>query len=157
MSTMNRSQGTSSSYLAILALVVIVPLVVLMLLGGGLSEVSRVQIRAQAGAAPAIEWTGLGEYVSIPGGMNVKGHASKHDGQVLDAWKIYTLLLEGQCVASAVFCGPSDIEKLYLCVDPTGRIGGLVVFGNEILTGYQANQRYWTRKVNKPEWEVCRD
>ena len=113
--------------------------------------------RPAAQETSAIEWTGLGEHISIPGGIAIRRHAGKHGDQVLDAWKIYTLLLEGQCVASAVFCGPSDIEKLYLCVDPTGRIGGLIVFGEEILTGYQANQNYWTRKVGKPEWEVCRD
>lgn len=113
--------------------------------------------RLAAQEVNAIKWTGLGENISISSGMVVKPHASKHGDQVLDAWKIYMLLLEGQCVASAVFCGPSDIEKLYLCVDPTGRIGGLVVFGNEVLTGYQAKQDYWARKVSKPEWEVCRD
>lgn len=115
------------------------------------------QSRSAAQETAAIEWTGLGEHVSIPGGMIVKPHANKHSDQVLDAWKIYTLLLEGQCAASAVFCGPSEIEKLYLCIDPTGRIGGLIVFGNEVLTGYQAKQDYWARKVSRPEWEVCRD
>ena len=106
-------------------------------------------------SAPAMEWTGSGENVMVPPGMTIKWHANKHNGQVLDAWKIYGLLLEGQCVASAVFCGPSDIEKLYLCMDPGGSIGGLIVFGDEILTGYQADQDYWARKVDKPEWEVC--
>lgn len=123
------------------------------------TDVAAVAWQSQPAAreVAAIEWTGLGEHVSIPGGMTVKTHASKHNDQVLDAWKIYALLLEGQCVASAVFCGPSDIERLYLCVDPTGRIGGLIVFGEDILTGYQANQDYWTRKIGKPEWEICHD
>ena len=107
--------------------------------------------------ATAIEWTGLGENITVPAGLIINGHATKHTGQVLDAWKIYTYLLEGQCVASAVFCGPSDIEKLYLCVDPTGRIGGIVRFGDEIRSGWQGNQDYWAKKVSKPEWEACND
>lgn len=114
-------------------------------------------VRVSQHAAVAIEWTGLGEHVEVPSGLTIAGHAGKHIGQHLNAWIILDMLLSKQCVASAVFCGPSDIEKLYLCVDPTGRIGGLIVFGEEILTGYQANQDYWTRKVGKPEWEVCRD
>ena len=115
------------------------------------------QSRSAAQETAAIEWTGLGEHVSIPGGMTVKPHANKHNDQILDAWKIYAYLLEGSCVASAVFCGPSDIERLYLCVDPMGRIGGLIVFGEDILTGYQGNQDYWAKKIDGPYWEVCHD
>lgn len=115
------------------------------------------QSQPAAREVAAIEWTGLGERVSIPGEMTIKDHANKHNDQVLDAWKIYTYLLEGNCVASAVFCGPSDIERLYLCVDPMGRIGGLIVFGEDILTGYQGNQDYWAKKIDGPYWEVCHD
>jgi len=141
--------------MAMIGLVVVALLAGTMLLGAGLGgEVPRVPA-VQHVSVPAIEWTGLGEHIAMPRGMTVKEHANKHRDQMLDAWKIYTYLLEGRCVASAVFCGPSDIEKLYLCVDPTGRIGGLIVFGDEILTGYQASQDYWTKKVSKPEWEVC--
>jgi len=141
----------------VLAMLLVLGLAALTLLAqADVASIPRLS-RPAAQEVSAIEWTGLGEHVSIPGGMIVKPHANKHNDQVLDAWRIYTLLLEGQCVASAVFCGPSDIERLYLCVDPTGRIGGLVVFGDEILTGYQAKQGYWLRKVNKSEWEVCHD
>lgn len=152
MTTMNRNRGVLSPFVTMFILVAIVLFTALTQLESGL----QVQAVRQS-TVPAIEWTGLGEHIVVPGGMTVRSHASKHSDQVLDAWKIYTLLLEGQCVASAVFCGPSDIEKLYLCIDPAGRIGGLVVFGNEILTGYQAKQDYWSRKVDGPEWEVCRD
>ena len=138
-----------------LAMLLVLGLAALVLLAQAGTASVTWQSQPAAWEITAIEWTGLGERVSIPGGMTVKPHAGKHSDQVLDAWKIYTLLLEGQCVASAVFCGPSDIERLYLCVDPTGRIGGLIVFGDEILTGYQANQNYWAMKVGKPEWQVC--
>lgn len=115
------------------------------------------QSRPIAREITAIEWTGLGDNVTIQPGLAVRQHANKHKDQVLDAWTIYAFLMEGRCVASAVFCGASDIEKLYLCVDPAGRIGGLIVFGEEILTGYQANQDYWAMKVGKPEWVICDD
>jgi len=156
MSTMSGSRSVPSSFMMI-ALVIVALLVALTLLQSGMGEVprSQMQLAVRRSPAPAIEWTGLGERVSIPGGMTVKPHANKHNNQVLDAWKIYTYLLEGNCVASAVFCGASAIERLYLCVDPTGRIGGLIVFGDEILTGYQGSQNYWTKKVDRPYWEVC--
>lgn len=157
MSTMSVNRTTSLYFIMMITLVAIAFLTVL-LLEGKAGEVPRAQIYTQAvrqSPASPIEWTGLGERILIPSGMTVKPHADKHNDQVLDAWKIYTLLLEGQCVASAVFCGASDIERLYLCVDPTGRIGGLIVFGEEILTGYQGSQDYWAKKVNRPYWEVC--
>lgn len=157
MSTMSGSRSVPSSFIMTIALVMVALLVALTLLRSGMGGVlrSRVQAAVWQPPIPAIEWTGLGERISIPGGMTVKPHADKHNDQVLDAWKIYTYLLEGNCVASAVFCGASDIERLYLCVDPTGRIGGLIVFGEEILTGYQGSQDYWAKKVNRPYWEVC--
>jgi len=140
---------------AALALLLALGLAALMLLAQVDTAALAWQSQPAVQEITAIEWTGLGESVTVPPGLAVRQHANKHKDQVLDAWKIYTLLLEGQCVASAVFCGPSDIEKLYLCVDPTGRIGGLVVFGDEVLTGYQGNQDYWANKVSKPEWQVC--
>ena len=130
----------------------------LMVLGSAQTATTTVwQSQPVVQEAAAIEWNGLGEHITIPSGLIINGHAAKHGGQVLDAWKIYTYLLEGQCVASAVFCGPSDIEKLYLCVDPTGRIGGIVRFGDEIKSGWQGSQDYWAKKVSKPEWEACDD
>ena len=99
-----------------------------------------------------IPWT----EVDIPQDLVINEHAAKHAGQQLDAWKIYAMYLEGQCVATAVFCGPSDIEKLYLCMDPTGRIGGLYQFGEEI-TGHQGSLGYWARKVKGSQWGACND
>ena len=144
--------------LALLVLLVLVAMLGVTLLGIGGSDLEVPKMPAvQQVSVPAIEWTGLGENVEVLPGMTIREHANKHKGQVLDAWKIYGLLLEGQCVASAVFCGPSDIEKLYLCMDPTGRIGGIIVFGDEILSGYQMSQDEWAKKVDKPQWEVCDD
>jgi len=156
MNAMLRGGGAFCGAMMFALALMVVAVGMLFLVGGDGLKVTSVAVPAvQRASVPAIEWTGLGEHVVVPPGMAVREHANKHEGQVLDAWKIYTLLLEGQCVASAVFCGPSDIEKLYLCVDLTGRIGGLIVFGGEILTGYQASQDDWAKKVDKPQWEVC--
>jgi len=95
--------------------------------------------------------------IEIPANLRINEHASKHLGQQLDAWKIYAMLLEGQCVDTAVFCGPSDIERLYLCDSLTGLIGGIFVDGDEIHTGFGARLKYWENQLAKPKWEVCDD
>ncbi|MCK4300495.1 MAG: hypothetical protein KAX80_13215 [Planctomycetes bacterium] len=147
-----------SGALALLVLLVLVAMLGVTLLGIGGSDLEVPKMPAvQQVSVPAIEWTGLGENVEVLPGMTIKEHANRHRGQVLDAWKIYTYLYEGQCIASAVFCGPSDIEKLYLCMDPWGRIGGLYRFGDEITSGYEGSLEYWTNKVNGDSWGVCDD
>jgi len=105
--------------------------------------------------ASAIVWAS--SPVNIPADLIINGHAAKHIGEELDAWKLYAMLLEGQCVASTVWCGGSDIEKLYLCTTPDGLIGGLFRFGDEIMSGFQGPLDYWIRIRDRDNWEVCDD
>jgi len=121
----------------------------LTMMGGVTADVAQVQV------ASAPSWV-QGQAIIRPG-LAINGHAHKHADQALDAWRIYGLLLAGNCVASTVYCGPSDIERLYLCTDPvSGLIGGLFVFGDEIMTGYGSREAYWKNKVRGSEWEVCK-
>ena len=168
MSTMSGDQGMLSSFIAIFALMAGAPLAALMLLGGGLSEVSQAQVQAvrqslpapasaarQAGAAPAIEWL-RPDRVHVPSGLAISGHAAGHNGE---AERLYWLLVQGQCVTAAKFCGGSKIEKMYACVDPiTGIVGAILQFGDEITTGYfeRDGSGYWTKRVERENWEVCK-
>lgn len=96
-----------------------------------------------------------GHQVKLREGLNINGHATKHVSQQLNAWKLREMLQQGQCVASRMWCGGD--KELYICVDPlTGLIGGLLVVGNEIITGYAGADGYWYDKVNGPEWaDAC--
>lgn len=114
-----------------------------------------IPVRVGQQPAAAIEWTEAGKYIAIPSDLVIAEHAAKHFDQHLDAWRIYAMLLEGQCVATAVFCGGSEVDRLYLCQDPSGRIGGLIVLADEILTGYEGKLRYWENVVERDRWEVC--
>lgn len=101
------------------------------------------------------EWI-AGRQIGIPPGYVINGHATKHQGEALDAWKIYTLILEGHCVASTVWCG-RDMEKLYLCVSPSGLVGGMFVLGDEIMSGFGARESYWESRLESDSWGVCDD
>jgi len=127
----------------------VVGLVGLALLGS-VEETAVVQQAAVADSA--IEWCG----VNIPADLAIAEHASKHLAQSLNAWETYSMLTQGRCVATAVYCGGSEIEKLYLCEAPSGLVGGLIVLGDEILTGYGAKPRYWTGMIRRDHWEVCK-
>lgn len=122
----------------------LVALAALMLLGGAIGGGTIAAARQQQVTAPG--WLS-GRQVTIPDGLSITSHAKKHVGEELDAWQIYALLLQGQCVASARYCR-SDGTELYLCVDPvTGLMGGLMVLDDVILTGYGSGARYWGGKV----------
>lgn len=116
------------------------------------SQPAARDLPAQAGVA-AIE----GQII-IAEGLKIREHAAKHNDETLNAWIIYGQLLAGKCAASTVFCGGSEIEKLYLCIDPvSGLVGGLLVFGDEIMTGYGSHATYWERVVERDNWEICHD
>lgn len=155
MSIMSGNRNTLSSFLVMIVLVAIVLFAATMLLGGSLSEASKMQVQAvRQSAAPAIEWLRPGQ-VDIPRNLAIRKHAAKHNGE---AEEIYKLLLEGQCVAAAKFCGGSEIERLYTCVDPvTGIVGAVLQFGNEITTGFyeRGNSGYWAGRTEREKWEVC--
>lgn len=96
-----------------------------------------------------------GHQVKLREGLTINGHAAKHQAQQLHAWKLRDLLLQGQCVASRRWCGGS--KELYICQDPvSGLIGGLLIIGDEIITGYAGADGYWYDKVNSAEWgDAC--
>jgi len=75
------------------------------------------------------------------------------------ATEIYRLLLEGKCASAMQFCGGSDIEKMWVCVDPvTGLVGAIIQFGDEIVTGYfEGRPGYWQRRIARDKWEACDD
>ena len=154
MSTMSGSQNTSS-FLTMFALVAAALFAGMALLGGGMGRVSKVQMQTvRQSAASAIEWL-RPDQVHVPSGLAVSGHAAGHNGE---AERLYWLLVQGQCVAAAKFCGGSEVERLYTCVDPiTGIVGAILQFGDEITTGYfeRDGSGYWMKRVARENWEVC--
>ena len=159
MSTMSGDQSTASSFITMFVVVAAVLLVALLLLGGGLGEAQRVQVQVQAQAvrqspAPAIEWL-RPDQVHVPSGLAISAHAAKHSG---DTEKIYRMLLQGKCAEVAKFCGGSESEFAYFCVDPiTGIVGAVLQFGDEITTGFyeRDGSGYWTKRVPKERWKTC--
>lgn len=93
-----------------------------------------------------------GQKTTIRDGLVINPHAKKHNAETLDAWLLYDLLLAQQCAASRRYCQGGS--ELYLCVTETGQIGGLIVRGSEILSGYVGSDRYWHGKV-LDEWSAC--
>lgn len=96
-----------------------------------------------------------GEQTTLREGLTIHGHAAKHQAQAMNAWQLQTMLSNGQCVASRQWCGTGS-EELYICVDPvTGLIGGLIVVGDRIISGYAGSEGYWRGKVLGDEWGAC--
>lgn len=146
------------AYVMMLGLVVLVGLMGLTLLGPALgnSGGGTITIAHQQQAAAIPEWL-VGQQTAISNDLIINDHAEKHRDQKANAWILYSLLLEGQCVASAKFCSLNELEKLYICVDPvTGLVGGLFIIGDEIITGYGTRSfEYWDRTIINEFWEVC--
>jgi len=113
--------------------------------------------RAQPVAQKAtIDWLSP-DQIYVPDDLVIRAHAAKHNGE---AEQIYTLLLQGQCAAVAKFCGGSNIENLYTCVDPvTGIVGAILQFGDEITTGYyeRGGSGHWAGRTVRENWRVCAD
>ena len=103
-----------------------------------------------------IDWL-LPDQVTVPQELVIRAHAAKHNGE---AEQIYTMLLQGQCAAVAKFCGGSEIENLYTCMDPvTGIVGAILQFGDEITTGYyeRGGSGHWAGRTVRENWRVCAD
>jgi len=97
------------------------------------------------------------DQVEVPSNLTISTHAAKHHG---DTERIYNLLLEGQCAEVAKFCGGSDIENLYICINPmTGIVGAILQFGDEITTGYyeRSGSGHWAGRTARENWRVCAD
>ena len=156
MSTMSGDRSMASSFIMIFVVVAAVALLAaLTLLGGGLGKAQRVQVQAvRQSPAPAIEWL-RPDQVYVPSGLAISAHAAGHNGE---AERLYWLLAQGQCVTAAKFCGGSEVEKMYTCVDPiTGIVGAILQFGSEITTGYfeRDGSDYWLKRVAREDWEAC--
>jgi len=106
-------------------------------------------------AAVSIDWL-RPDQVNVPRGLSISTHAAEHNGEVE---RLYWLLAQGQCMTAAKFCGGSEVERLYTCVDPiTGLVGAILQFGDEITTGYfeRGGSDYWVKRVAREKWEVCK-
>lgn len=93
--------------------------------------------------------------VEVPSNLTIRPHAAKHNGE---AERIYNLLLAGKCATTMKYCGGSEIENMYVCVDPvTGAVGAILQFGDEIMTGYfeSDGSGYWIKRAVSENWEVC--
>jgi len=93
--------------------------------------------------------------IDVPKHLIISPHTVKHNGE---AEYIYELLLEGRCATTTKYCGGSEVEKMYVCVDPvTGITGAILQFGDEITTGYfeRDGAGYWSKRVEREKWEVC--
>lgn len=96
-----------------------------------------------------------GSQTGLREGLRINEHAAKHQAQQLNAWRLRQLLSQGQCVASRKWCGAGE-KELYICADPvSGLIGGLLVVGDQIVSGYAGSTGYWQGKVAGSEWGRC--
>jgi len=105
--------------------------------------------------AAAIDWL-RPDQVPVPNNLIISAHAAKHHG---DTEQIYANLLQGKCAEVAKFCGGSEQEFAYFCVDPvTGIVGAILQIGDEITTGYyeKPGSEYWVKRVPRERWEVCK-
>jgi len=121
----------------------------------GSASIAQPTVNATIRQAATIEWL-QPDQVHIPNNLVVNAHAVEHNGE---AEKLYWLIKQGQCVMAAKFCGGSEIEKMYVCVDPiTGLVGAILQFGDEVTTGYfeRGGSGYWSKRIAREDWEACR-
>ena len=96
------------------------------------------------------------DQVHVPSGLTISAHSAKHNGETE---RIYKYLLEGQCTEVAKYCGGSESEFAYFCVDPvTGIVGAILQIGDEVTTGFyeKDGSGYWAKRVPREQWEVCK-
>jgi hypothetical protein len=95
-----------------------------------------------------------GNQVQLQEGLMIKDHATKHAAQQMNAWELQQMLHTGRCAASRKWCNGE--KELYVCVDPvSGLIGGLLIVGDQIITGYAGSEGYWHGKVTEGDWGRC--
>ena len=97
--------------------------------------------------------------VAMPalGALDLSPHCAKHASEMLNAERIQKMLAAGTCVETRRYCDAERGLELYLCTDPgTGLIGGLILAGNVVVTGYGARAVYWEGKIGEgKQWGVC--
>jgi len=119
----------------------------------GSAQVATVPAMRQASEV-AIDWL-RPDQVHVPSGLAISMHSAKHNEETE---KIYQMLLESKCTEVAKFCGGSESEFAYFCVDPiTGIVGAILQVGDEITTGFyeRAGSGYWVKRVPREKWEIC--
>lgn len=119
----------------------------------GSAQVATAPVVHQANKT-TIDWR-RPDQVYIPDDLAISAHAAKHHG---DTEYIYQILLDGKCTEVAKFCGGSESEFTYLCVDPvTGIVGAILQVGDEITTGFfeRDGSGYWSKRIPRERWEVC--
>jgi len=95
------------------------------------------------------------DQVHVPSDLAISTHAAKHHG---DTEKIYQMLLDSQCTEVAKYCGGSESEFTYMCIDPiTGIVGAILQVGDEITTGFfeRSGSGYWAKRIPREQWSVC--
>ena len=120
---------------------------------GSATQTASVAVHQASDAT--IDWL-RPDQVHVPGGLAINTHAAKHHG---DTERIYANLLQGKCAEVAKFCGGSESEFAYFCVDPvTGIVGAILQIGDEITTGFyeKSGSGYWVKRVPREQWEVCK-
>lgn len=128
---MHTSRSGFGLLVPMLGLLFLTALVALTLLGpalsgGGGGRPITVAQPKTVNAVVAPHWLPT-ERVVLPADWRVSVHATKHEGEALDAEKIYALLLEGKCAGEAQYCNNKG-KQLILCFDPvTGLLGGIFV------------------------------
>ena len=140
----------------LLGMMLLAGLGALVLLGSAQVDTVATTWHAQPAAQQVtIDWL-RPDQVQVPSGLVISEHSAKHNG---DTERIYKYLLEGKCTEVAKFCGGSEEEFAYFCVDPvTGIVGAILQIGDEITTGYyeKGGSGYWVKRVPREHWEVCR-
>jgi len=130
-------------------------LAALVLLGSAQTATTTVWQSRPAAQRTTVDWL-RPDQIYVPSGLTISAHAAKHNGETEE---IYSKLLEGKCAEVAKFCGGSEEEFAYYCVDPvTGVVGAILQIGDEITTGYyeKDGSGYWARRIPRERWEVCK-
>lgn len=97
--------------------------------------------------------------VAIPalGAVELSPHCAKHASEALSPARIQRMLASGECVEARRYCDAERGLELYLCTDPrTGLVGGLILAGDVVVTGYGARAAYWQGKIGAGrQWGPC--
>jgi len=144
--------GSLETMISMFGLMLLAGIGALVLLGSAAQPAS---VAVHQASDTTIDWL-RPDQVYVPSNLVVSAHVAKQHNR--DTERIYKYLLEGKCAEVAKFCGGSEQEFAYFCVDPvTGIVGAILQIGDEITTGYyeKSGSGYWVRRVPRERWEVC--
>ena len=150
---MDTTRSSLGIGILLIAMAGLAALLALSLLGsvGGTITIAPAQKAVNTATGP--HWLGK-ERISLQADWKVSTHATKHEGEDLDAEKIYNMILQGKCAGVGQFCN-SQGKQLLLCFDPiTGLLGGIFVntVTGLVESGWGVTRfHYWGDKVRGPE------